>query len=121
MIDDDEFNTFVIDSLRRALERGSEAIHKAMKKDDTLLQQSFDRCSIVFALWPDANAKCGFAMMPVKREAPPDPRNVVGDVMPCPTREAALALQERFGDPSLKDEFQHFEVDSVIPFLSRLN
>ncbi|WP_439923900.1 hypothetical protein [Nitrobacter sp. JJSN] len=121
MIDDDEFNTFVIDSLRRALEHGGEAFNRAMEKDDTLLQQSFDRCSIVFALWPDAKAKCGFAMMPVKREAPPDPRNVVGDVMPCPTREAALALQERFGHPSLKDEFQHFEVDGAIPFLSRLN
>jgi hypothetical protein len=121
MIEDDEFNGFVVGSLRRALEHGAEAFNRLMQKDDSLLRESFARCSIVFALWPDAQAKCGFAMMPIKREAPPDPHNVKGEVMPCPSREAAFALQERFGDPSLKDEFQHFSVDGEIPFPNRLN
>src|SRR6185437_423227 len=82
MIDDDEFNAFVIGSLRRALEHGGEAF--AMQQDDTFLRESFDRCSIVFALWPDAQSKCGFAMMPIKREPPPDPHDVKGEVLPCP-------------------------------------
>ena len=121
MIDDDEFNAFVIDSLRRALEHGGEAFSRSMQQDDTFLRESFDRCSIVFALWPDAQSKCGFAMMPIKREPPPDPRDVKGEVMPCPNREAAFALQERFGNPSLKDEFRHFAVDGEIPLPNRLN
>jgi hypothetical protein len=119
MTDDDKImEEFVIDSLRRALTHGSEAFARLMKKEEEFLPQALAKCAAVYALWPDASSKAGFMLMPIKRELPPDAEHVVGEVLPVPTRAAAFALLDRFGDETLRAEFEPIRKDGLIPPLN---
>ncbi|MDR6303058.1 hypothetical protein GGQ85_000739 [Nitrobacter vulgaris] len=61
--------------------------------------------------------------MPAKRspgEETPDKIDVVAEVIPCETREAAFALQRRFGDAALIEEFKVCAMgNNIVPFPRR--
>lgn len=109
--------------LRRALTIGGMAFDLEAKRDDAALEQAFARAHVVFVLWPDEQSACGFSFMPAKRSPGEESRekiDVVAEVLPCETREAAVALQRRFGDATLIEEFKTCAMGhNVVPFPRR--
>ncbi len=109
--------------LRRALTIGGMAFDAEAKRDDAALEQAFAKAHVVFVLWPDEQSACGFSFMPAKRspgEESPDKIDVVAEVLPCENREAAFALQRRFGDAALIEEFKTCAMgNNIVPFPRR--
>jgi len=91
----------------RALTNGAAAFEYVAAHDPGFLERSFESCAVVFAIWPDDSSESGLGLLPVKRKARAGIEQD-REVVPCTTREAAVALLKKFGDAKLQAEFADY-------------
>jgi hypothetical protein len=90
----------------RALSVGAAAFEYVAAHDAGFLDRSFESCALVFAL-PDESSESGLGVLPIKRKARAGIEQDK-EVVPCTTREAAVALLKKFGDAKLHAEFADY-------------